>query len=363
MRLALALLIALHGSIHAMGFVKAFSIAELSALRRSISRAEGLVWLGTAGLFVAGAVLLIASRDLWWVVVGIAVFLSQLLIVIAWRDARFGTIANLIILVPLTIAALQRSPWSYRAAFEREAALERLDPVTVPPLRGEEIAHLPGPVQSYLHFAGAVGRPRVARFRVNFRGAIRQGPTSPWMPSTALQVSTVEPASRLFLMDSTLYGLPFQAWHRYVGASATMRVKVASLVTVIDAKGRQMDQSETVTLFNDMCLLAPAALIDPDIRWEVVDSTTVKATFTNVGQTISARLSFDAEGALVNFWSDDRYRSPDGITYDKVRWSTPVREYRTVDGRRVPAHAEATWALATGEFTYARFELLNIEYN
>jgi hypothetical protein len=42
-----------------------------------------------------------------------------------------------------------------------------------------------------------------------------------------------------------------------------------------------MTQSETVTLFNNMCLMAPATLIDSAIVWEAIDARTTKARFTN----------------------------------------------------------------------------------
>ena len=51
-----------------------------------------------------------------------------------------------------------------------------------------------------------------------------------------------------------MFGVPFQAFHRFVGPSATIRVKVASVVMMVDAKGPEMDEAETVTLFNDLCV-------------------------------------------------------------------------------------------------------------
>jgi hypothetical protein len=164
-------------------------------------------------------------------------------------------------------------------------------------------------------------------------------------------------------LRATRYAVPFDAFHRYVGGSATFEVRIASLVRVVDARGPEMDQSETVTLLNDMALLAPATLIDPRIRWEPQSDRTVRATFTNEGHTVSATLAFDGTGALVDFWSDDRYRTVDGKTYEKARWSTPVTMYRDIGGRKVPAQAEARWTLAGTEFAYARFDLVDIAYN
>jgi hypothetical protein len=59
-----------------------------------------------------------------------------------------------------------------------------------------------------------------------------------------------------------MFGLPVDGLHLYAEPEASMQIKIAHLLQVVDAKGPEMNQSETVTMFNDMCLLAPATLID-----------------------------------------------------------------------------------------------------
>ncbi len=58
-----------------------------------------------------------------------------------------------------------------------------------------------------------------------------------------------------------------------------------------------MFEADTVTMFNDMCLMAPATLIDKRITWQTIDDLTVAETFTNQSVTISAVLQFNDEGA------------------------------------------------------------------
>jgi hypothetical protein len=88
-----------------------------------------------------------------------------------------------------------------------------------------------------------------------------------------------------------------------------MKVKAGGLLTVASASGPEMTQAETVTIFNDMAVMAPATLIDPAIRWESLSTCKVRATFTAGAQTIHADLVFSDTGELVNFVSDDRYQS------------------------------------------------------
>lgn len=255
-------------------------------------------------------------------------------------------------------------PWSFRAEYRKE--VERgLARKPNPGLVTEaDLAPLPAAVQRYLRVTHSVGQPRVLGFRVRFRGQIRGGPDAPWMPFIADQHSFEAPRTRLFLMKASRAGIPFEALHLYRGAAATMRVKLASLVRIVDASGPEMDRSETVTLFNDMCLLAPPMLLDPSIRWEELEARKVRATFTNAGHTIRAELSFNEQGELVDFSSEDRsMSSADGRSFTRLRWTTPVREYRTFGPRRLAAKAEALWHPAEGGFSYGHFEIVEIEFN
>ena len=79
-----------------------------------------------------------------------------------------------------------------------------------------------------------------------------------------------EPA-RFFFMDATRSGLPVDVLHAFRDRAATMRVRLASLVPLVNAGGPDLTRAETVTLLNDLCLLAPAALLDPAIGWEAID--------------------------------------------------------------------------------------------
>jgi hypothetical protein len=125
-----------------------------------------------------------------------------------------------------------------------------------------------------------------------------------------------------------------------------------------------MDQGETVTLFNDMCLLAPATLLDPAITWGDAGPDTVHARFANAGHVVNAALVFDAAGDLVDFVSDDRFAaSPDGRSFTSMRWTTPVRGYRGFGHARLFSRGEARWHATTGEYAYIELELVEIAYD
>src|SRR5664280_3188145 len=131
-------------------------------------------------------------------------------------------------------------------------------------------------------------------------------------------------------------------------------------------KRQDMDQAETVTVFNDLCILAPAAIIDAPVTWQRVDDHHVCGTFINGAHTVTAELVFSDDHDLIDFISDDRLRaSADAKNFTPQLWSTPVREYRTIDSRRVGTHGEGRWHAPEpeGEFAYLEFNLDGITYN
>jgi hypothetical protein len=104
MRFLIAIILVLHGGIHLMGFVKAFGLADVPALRDPISARAGTGWLVAALLLGSAAVLLLLAEQRWWMPAITGVLLSQVLIVSAWHDAKFGTLANVIVAVPIVLA-------------------------------------------------------------------------------------------------------------------------------------------------------------------------------------------------------------------------------------------------------------------
>jgi hypothetical protein len=364
MRWVVAALLVGHGLIHLMGFAKAFRYAELPQLTRPVSSVIGVAWLAAGLLVVASAVMMVAWPRAFWVIGAVALVLSQTVIFSAWSDARAGTIVNVVFLLAVAHSWFSQGPQSFRTRFDRDVAAGLARPLDAPVVTEADLAPLPDSVQRYLRTTGVVGQPRVRNYRLRFHGRIRGGPDARWMPFEAEQQSFADQPTRLFLMHARMFAVPVEVFHRLASGKATMQVKIVGAIPMVDARGAVMDRSEAVTLFNDMCLLAPGTLLDPAIAWEPVDARTVRARFTNGGQTISATLLFGDDGLLTNFISDDRSRSsPDGKSFTRLRFSTPVRDYRDFGSVRLASHGDARWMLPEGELTYGEFDLQQVTYN
>jgi uncharacterized protein DUF6544 len=364
MTVVFAIVLVVHAIIHLLGFAKAFGLADLPQLTQPVSPWLGVGWLLAAVLFVAAAAALFLWPRGWWAIGACAIAVSMFVIVSSWTDAKFGALGNLVALTGVVFGFLAQGPISLRAAYERDVDRLLVRPAPAGTISDADLAHLPAPVQRYLRRANVVGQPRVRNFHVRMHGRIRNSRDGRWMPLAAEQYNVVDEPARLFYLNASMFAMPVQGYHRYVGPSATMIVKAAALVPVVDVAGPEMNQGETVTMFNDMCVIAPASLIDPAIVWESVDDRTARASFTNAGHTIRAELSFNDVGELTNFWSDDRYQtSPDGKSVKEVRWSTPLSNYRSFGPVRLASGGEARWHEPGGDYAYIEITFDDVQYN
>src|SRR5688572_3297103 len=160
MRYLIVALFGLHGLLHVIGL--------------QWGKAVGAVW-GIASLVLLGAAaMLLLRNDHWWMVAAAGLLLSQILIVTHWKQARAGTVLNLVLAIPIVVAAGQ-------ARFHRHSqlAVQRLVarvPATAPAVvTAEELEPLPAPVRRWLQSSGVVGRERAQVVRLHQRGELRTG--------------------------------------------------------------------------------------------------------------------------------------------------------------------------------------------
>ena len=185
-----------HGLIHLLGVAKAWRLAELPQLSQTISPMLGWPWLAASLLFCIAAICLVVYPRWWWYVGAFAVVVSTVAIVPSWADARFGAVANLVVLGAVIVALLTHGPTSLKAAYQGDVA--RMGEPFAPPtaVSDADLACLPLPVQRCLRVAGVVGHPGVVNFRVRMHGRIRSSPTSRWMLSKRNSTTSSNPRRR-----------------------------------------------------------------------------------------------------------------------------------------------------------------------
>lgn len=148
MKILFAVILFVHALIHLMGFVKAFGPDEIKELTMPVSKPSGIIWLATTILFSISLFFFLIKKDSWWIIGAIAILLSQILIIMTWHDARFGTLANVIVLIAVLIGA---GSWQFNNMVRSE--VKSFMPPSLSkgiPVRDSAIALMPPIVQKWL---------------------------------------------------------------------------------------------------------------------------------------------------------------------------------------------------------------------
>lgn len=358
LRYALIGLLLLHGLIHLIGFAKAFGYGNITQLRAPITPFFGLLWLFTTLLFVSSAGMQLVRSDFWWIPASGAVLLSQILIFGLWQDARFGTVAN--VLIGLAVVAAFGA-WRFECRYRQDVEANLARGARESSLLTEAgIRHLPAPVQAYLRYTGVLGKAKAQNMRVVFKGQMR-GKGKDWFNFESEQYDFFDVPTRLFFMKGRMFGLTVPGYHAYKNGRASMQIRLFGLIPVVNFSGEMLDKAETVTLFNDICLMSPSTLADPGIHWDSIDAHSARAVYTVGGTSISALLRFADDGRLLDFISDDRIEINEGKQY---RFSTPVHDYRMFPGGyNLACDGDAVWHYPEGSFVYGKFWMTEIGYD
>ena len=225
-----------------------------------------------------------------------------------------------------------------------------------------EIKNLPEPVRRWLRYSGVIGKEKVVSVRLKQKGFFRMKADKDWMPFDAEEYYTVnEPA---FIWRVKMKMAPFfyvTGRDRYYDGKGNMLIKLASIVTVADGKGYQIDQGTLLRFLNEM-MWFPSAALSYYINWEGIDKNSARATMTWGDVTASAIFVFDNKGALVTMTAD-RYCDVGDGKFKLEKWATPIEAYKKINNILIPYKGAAMWKFKSGDFEYIKLEVTDIEYN
>lgn len=350
-------LLALHGGLHLIGVAGAFGLAQLADLAAPISRAWGCAWAFAALLLLAAAVLRARDARTWWMVGVPAIIASQLVITAFWGDAKVGTVANALLLVPLAIGV---GRWRFAARVQGAIAglAQREQPTLEAHVTDDDLATLPPIVATWLRRAGVVGRARPNRVHVRQRGSMQKAPGGAWLSFRAQQWFAVPTPSFVWAVEVDAGpGLHLEGVDAYLDRGGSMRIELLSLLPVVDAAGPNIDQSALIRFLAEI-MWFPSAALAPYLRWQAIDEHRARATLRHGEREATGVFRFDEHGDVVGF---EARRHREDELEDWIIENDPA-SFAVLDAARVPTRSTVTWRNAVGEtWTWLRLELLSVD--
>lgn len=225
----------------------------------------------------------------------------------------------------------------------------------------EDISKLPFPVQKYFHYCGYIGKPKMSNMKAVFNNVDFVQASKKLKIKYTLYSFVAEP-TRYALIDTHLFGIPFEGIDSYYKGVGSMKGKIAKLITLFDENGEAMNKSCMVTYLSE-CLLIPHVALQDFITWEDIDKTHVKATITYYGISVNGIFEFDDKGAMTSFTTEDREYNDSKGSIQKVKWSAVCNNYKDIDGIKYPTVFSAVWHLKTGDFVYFNSRDIEVNYD
>ena len=361
-RIIFSCVIFLHGLIHLLGFVKEWNLAEVKlsgvfiSLPGVLSKIAGVLWLIACSLFIASAIAYLLRKDWWWMIAVIAIVISQILIFIYWKDAKFGTVVNVIILI---VCIFSYESWSFERMVNDEFSSFFPEKIEKRVVTEEMINELPPVVQRWLKRSNISEKEIIQTVHLKQKGEMRIKPEGDWMKVEAEQYISTNSPGFIWKADVKSSFLHFSGRDRYENGEGHMLIKLFSLIPVVDAKGKEIDQGALLRYLGEI-IWCPSAALSDYIKWEEVDSTTAKATMSYEGVTASGIFKFDENGDFVSFEAERYYYRKECSTLE--RWVIKANDYRAFEGIRIPVNLSVTWKLER-DFTWYKFEVTEVKYN
>ncbi len=224
-----------------------------------------------------------------------------------------------------------------------------------------DLKTLPKNVQKWLKYCNVTGKEKINNVRLQQEAEMRLERDKPWMPVKAEQYFTTDNPG--FIWKADIKVAPFfhiAGRDKYYKGKGHMLIKLMSLFTVADSKGKEMDQG-TLLRFLAESVWFPTAALSDYIEWEEINSRSAKATMSYGGITASGVFKFNDKGEVINF-SAERYKEEDG-NYSLKIWTINMEKYKEFNGIKIPTQGEVTWELDEGDFTWFKFEIVDIDNN
>lgn len=367
MQTFLVLLISLHGLINLIGCTKIFAPGKINrpalksnlALSNSCISFLGILFLLTAILFIVTAISNIQDKQNWWIAGFAAVILSQFIIIIYWKDAKAGSIVNMVLLMSF-IAGF------FESGFHKETEkikTKLAGTVTVSvngSLPDSNLAQYPTPVKKWLLHSGVMIRPMIRQVTIKQQGEMLTKPGGKWMPFQADQFFTLSPPA--FIWEARIKLLPGILIHArdvFEFGKGRMLIKPMAMIKVADTQGKETDQGTLLRYLAETCWF-PSTALAPYISWESINDSSAKATMKYGETNASGTFTFNGRGDPIRFEALRYYENKGKFSLEK--WRVDMSQHMVKNGIRIPIRAEVSWELNAAYFKWLKLELTDITY-
>ncbi|MEO6175833.1 MAG: DUF6544 family protein [Flavobacterium circumlabens] len=213
---------------------------------------------------------------------------------------------------------------------------------------------LPEPVQRYFKYVLKDGMPYISLVRLKHKGVFKTNLKGRFINITGEQYFSVQKPQ--FVWKGTT--LLFTARDSFIADQGNLKVSLFNIFTVVDGKGTEINEGEMQRWLAESVWFPTNLLPSENITWIAIDENSAKLSFRYKEISFDFIITFNRIGEIaametLRFMTDNK----------RERWLCRMANYKEINGVKIPVSAEAVWKLKAGDYSYAKFEIIEIQYN
>jgi len=350
-----------HGLLHLIGFLKGIRLKDFPQIKSHISGIAGVFWFFAHLIIMATVMLYFSAKPYWWIPGIAGAILSQILIITIWRDAKWGSIMNAIL---LTGCIIGYGKMNFDESYEK-SILAFYHEARIPGEKGlglSDIQHLPYPVKTWLMGSGILNKDKLVTCRLKQIGEIKlSSENENWINFVAEQYFTIKEPGFIWKLASNYAGIvPITGIDYFIDGKGVTDINLLYHKNMVDETGPKIDEGSLQRYLGEI-IWFPSAAVSPLIKWTAIDTLNAKATLEYMGTKAEGIFTFNTKGEFVKY-SAKRFKDNKNGS-ERFPWEVESLQQSTMNGVKIPVKLQVTWKLPEGDFTWFRMEISEIDYN
>ena len=227
--------------------------------------------------------------------------------------------------------------------------------ISAPQFHKKQLDSLPEPVQRYFNHILKEGQPYISYARIKHEGQFKADLQKGWMNIKGEQYATTEKPGFIWKGTTAM----FVARDMYISDKGRLIVSLFSVYNIVDAKGKEKyDIGEILRWLGESILYPTNFLPSERLQWLPIDSNTAKLTFNYNGLSLFFKITVNEIGEITEM-ETKRYMGEDNLE----TWVIKATNYKELNNVIIPTDFDVLWRLDKGDFSYAKFNITEVEYD
>jgi hypothetical protein len=214
--------------------------------------------------------------------------------------------------------------------------------------------NLPEPVYRYFLHVLNVPQPYLSYVRLRHFGKFKTSVNAQWSNINGEEYFTVANPGFIWKGKTRM----FMAIDSFVEGKGSLKVFFLSAFRIVHGSGKKFTQGELLRWLGESVWFPTALLPGDSLRWEPIDDNHAKLLFNHNNVEVYYIVTFNENHEIMML---ETRRYMDGKKLQT--WIGKLSDYEIRNGVLIPTTMEAIWKVDGQEFSYAVFNLNQIEYN